>query len=121
MSAPQSLIIDWTACEGRGLCMDLLPELLEPDPWGFPKRRTVSAKAAGAVGVPGSGGVPGSVGVPGSGGVPGATGSGGVAARGAAGSLTEVPQHLAPHARRAVHLCPRLALRLEEGHSDRQK
>jgi ferredoxin len=85
MSAASSLTIDWTACEGRGLCVDLLPELLEADPWGFPKPR------------------PGVVTAPGP------------------GSLTGVPNHLAAPARRAVHLCPRLALRLEAGHSDRQK
>jgi ferredoxin len=30
------LRIDWTACDGRGLCVELLPELLRSDPWGFP-------------------------------------------------------------------------------------
>jgi ferredoxin len=30
------LHIDWTACDGRGLCMELLPELLTPDDWGYP-------------------------------------------------------------------------------------
>ena len=72
MSAEQSLKIDWTACEGRGLCSDLLPELLESDPWGYPRNR------AGAV----------------------------------PGALTAVPAQLEQPARRAVHLCPRLALRL---------
>lgn len=28
--------IDWTRCDGRGLCTELLPELLDRDPWGFP-------------------------------------------------------------------------------------
>ncbi len=32
----QVLTIDWTACQGRGLCADLLPELLTEDPWGYP-------------------------------------------------------------------------------------
>jgi ferredoxin len=32
----QRLHIDWTACDGRGLCMELAPELLESDEWGFP-------------------------------------------------------------------------------------
>jgi ferredoxin len=77
MSAEQALRIDWTACEGRGLCADLLPELLEPDPWGYPQPR------------------------------PGA-------ARTAPGTLAVVPDRLVPHARRAVHICPRLALRLSE-------
>jgi ferredoxin len=30
------LHIDWTACEGRGLCTELLPETLGRDPWGYP-------------------------------------------------------------------------------------
>ena len=30
------LHIDWTACDGRGLCVELLPEVLERDPWGYP-------------------------------------------------------------------------------------
>ena len=32
--------IDWTACHGRGLCAELLPELLTTDPWGYPVART---------------------------------------------------------------------------------
>ena len=34
-----SLHIDWTACDGRGLCMELVPELLSRDDWGFPVLR----------------------------------------------------------------------------------
>jgi ferredoxin len=30
------LHIDWTACDGRGLCAELLPELLAEDEWGYP-------------------------------------------------------------------------------------
>jgi ferredoxin len=30
------LHIDWTACDGRGLCTELLPELLGRDDWGYP-------------------------------------------------------------------------------------
>lgn len=33
------LHIDWTACDGRGLCAELLPELLTPDEWGYPRQR----------------------------------------------------------------------------------
>ena len=33
------LHIDWTACDGRGLCAELLPELLVEDDWGFPAAR----------------------------------------------------------------------------------
>ena len=33
----QELIsVDWTACDGRGLCAELLPELVSRDEWGFP-------------------------------------------------------------------------------------
>jgi len=60
------LHVDWTACAGRGVCVELLPELLERDPWGYPMPR------GGPV----------------------------------------VPDELEPHARRAVALCPRMALHL---------
>jgi ferredoxin len=30
------LRVDWTRCDGRGLCLELLPELLRPDDWGYP-------------------------------------------------------------------------------------
>jgi ferredoxin len=33
------LHIDWTACDGRGLCTELLPELLDRDDWGYPLPR----------------------------------------------------------------------------------
>ena len=35
----QRLHIDWTACDARGLCTELLPELLERDEWGYPVPR----------------------------------------------------------------------------------
>ncbi len=28
--------VDWTRCEGHGLCSRLLPELISLDEWGFP-------------------------------------------------------------------------------------
>lgn len=28
--------IDWPACKGRGLCFELLPEVIELDEWGYP-------------------------------------------------------------------------------------
>jgi ferredoxin len=31
--------IDWTACDGRGLCTELLPEILDRDEWGYPISR----------------------------------------------------------------------------------
>ena len=30
------LTLDPIACEGRGLCLELLPELISSDDWGFP-------------------------------------------------------------------------------------
>lgn len=30
------LAVDWTACDGRGLCAELLPEMVRRDDWGFP-------------------------------------------------------------------------------------
>ena len=35
----QRLHINWTACDGRGLCTELLPELLDRDDWGYPVPR----------------------------------------------------------------------------------
>jgi ferredoxin len=34
------LHIDWTACDGRGLCVELLPEILARDEWGYPIARS---------------------------------------------------------------------------------
>jgi ferredoxin len=33
------LHIDWTRCDGRGLCTELLPQLLARDDWGYPMAR----------------------------------------------------------------------------------
>ena len=63
--APLTLAVDRIACDGRGLCAELLPELIELDDWGYPILRS-----------------------------------------------TSVPDHLEAHARRAVAVCPVLALRL---------
>lgn len=30
------LAIDWTRCDGHGLCARLLPEAITLDEWGFP-------------------------------------------------------------------------------------
>lgn len=30
------LHVDWTRCDGHGLCAELLPEVLGRDEWGFP-------------------------------------------------------------------------------------
>jgi ferredoxin len=36
MSRDADLRVDWPKCEGRGLCHELLPELIDLDPWGYP-------------------------------------------------------------------------------------
>jgi ferredoxin len=36
MSAGPRLRVDPIACEGRGLCAEILPELITLDDWGFP-------------------------------------------------------------------------------------
>ena len=59
------LVVDRIACDGFGMCAELLPELIELDDWGYP------IVAAGGV-----------------------------------------PDQLLGHARRAVAVCPVLALRL---------
>jgi len=33
------LHVDWTACDGRGLCVELLPEILDRGEWGYPLAR----------------------------------------------------------------------------------
>ena len=30
------LTVDWTRCDGHGLCARLLPEVVRLDEWGFP-------------------------------------------------------------------------------------
>lgn len=34
-----SLHIDWTRCDGRGLCTELLAGVLDRDDWGYPVAR----------------------------------------------------------------------------------
>ena len=67
------LHVDWTRCDGHGLCADLLPEVLTRDEWGFPLARDAGTRAL------------------------------------------EVPRGVEEHARRAVDLCPLLALSLVRG------
>ncbi|HEV7168055.1 MAG TPA: ferredoxin [Micrococcaceae bacterium] len=38
-----SLHIDWTRCDGRGLCTELLSNLLARDDWGYPVARRTQA------------------------------------------------------------------------------
>jgi ferredoxin len=61
------LRVDFIACDGAGLCAELLPELISRDEWGYPV-------------------------------------------------ITDptVPDRLRRHARQAVRLCPKLALRIGE-------
>ena len=59
------LVIDRIACDGFGMCAELLPELLELDDWGYPIVKS-----------------------------------------------TAVPDVLLDHAKRAVAVCPVLALKL---------
>ena len=30
------VVIDWTRCDGHGVCHELVPELIDLDDWGFP-------------------------------------------------------------------------------------
>jgi ferredoxin len=30
------LAVDWPACTARGVCHELLPEVIDLDPWGYP-------------------------------------------------------------------------------------
>lgn len=61
------IVVDRIACDGYGMCAELLPELIDLDDWGYP------IVAAGGV-----------------------------------------PDDLLPHARRAVAVCPVLALKLAQ-------
>jgi ferredoxin len=44
---PWRLHIDWTRCEGRGLCIELLAGTLARDDWGFPRARDHGDPAIG--------------------------------------------------------------------------
>ncbi len=41
------LQVDWTLCEARGHCVELLPETLAEDPWGYPMARSGAAAGRG--------------------------------------------------------------------------
>lgn len=32
----RTLRVDWPCCEARGLCAEVLPEMIDLDEWGFP-------------------------------------------------------------------------------------
>lgn len=36
MTGPYVLTVNPIACEGHGICAELLPELIGRDPWGYP-------------------------------------------------------------------------------------
>jgi ferredoxin len=57
--------VNMIACDGHGVCAELVPELIQLDEWGYPVL-----------------------------------------------APTPVPRHLVKHARKAVTLCPKLALTL---------
>jgi ferredoxin len=80
------LTVDWTVCDGRGWCTELLPEVLAQDRWGYPISREDAARAAEA--------------------------RDGDRPRGRPSRDIPVPAPLAGHARRAADTCPRQALRL---------
>ena len=42
----QRLHIDWTRCDGRGLCVELLPDLFTRDDWGYPLAHKSSREPA---------------------------------------------------------------------------
>lgn len=37
--APARLAVDWTRCDGHGLCAALLPDRIVRDEWGYPDLR----------------------------------------------------------------------------------
>jgi len=39
MSEPTRVVVDWVRCDGHAICVELLPEVLELDDWGFPMVR----------------------------------------------------------------------------------
>ena len=43
---PVALRVDPIACDGRGLCAEVLPELIKLDDWGFPVIREGSVPPA---------------------------------------------------------------------------
>jgi ferredoxin len=49
-----TLHIDWTKCDGRGLCTELVPDLLGRDKWGYPVAKSADPTTRSNVSVPGS-------------------------------------------------------------------
>ena len=50
--ASATLHINWTRCDGRGACVELLPELLARDDWGYPLTTTGDTAARSNITVP---------------------------------------------------------------------
>lgn len=46
------LLIDWTRCDGHAACVELLPELLAEDEWGYPLVRDSRGRGPAGVEVP---------------------------------------------------------------------
>jgi len=42
VSSPHTLHIDWTRCDGRGLCAEILEDAITRDDWGYPLSRRAS-------------------------------------------------------------------------------
>jgi ferredoxin len=45
MTVAHSLRIDRIACDGHGVCAELLPELFDLDEWGYPIMRSTAVPA----------------------------------------------------------------------------
>ena len=45
MSAGARLRVDPIACDGRGFCLEILPEMISPDDWGYPIIRAAEVPA----------------------------------------------------------------------------
>ncbi len=41
-----TLVIDWTRCEGHGLCAELVPDRITRDEWGYPLIHRSSVRPA---------------------------------------------------------------------------
>jgi ferredoxin len=50
-TARSALLIDWTRCDGHGLCSALLPDAIALDDWGYPviDQERVAAQKPGDV------------------------------------------------------------------------
>jgi len=45
------LEVDWARCRGHGHCAELLPEVVRPDPWGYPILGTALEDGGGPSGL----------------------------------------------------------------------